>query len=91
MTTAERLSALAQQVDTLAHDADPIGRARQAKALIVEAQRVLSDVHREAVYEATRSESWAVVAEGLGVSVAAVNLAVSNHRKTLAAEGAAKE
>jgi phage-related minor tail protein len=84
-STTDRLAALTQQIDALAHDADPIHRARQAKTLIVDAQRVLSDIHREAVYEATRSESWATVAEALGVSAAAINLAVSNHRKTLSA------
>lgn len=88
MTTTDRLAALAQQIDALTHDADPIHRARQAKTLIIDAQRVLSDVHREAVYQATRTESWATVAEALGVSAAAVNLAVSNHRKTLAVDAA---
>jgi hypothetical protein len=88
MTATDRLAALAQQIDALTHDDDPIRRARQAKTLIVDAQRVLSDVHREAVYQATRTESWATVAEALGVSAAAVNLAVSNHRKTLAADAA---
>lgn len=84
MTTTTKTQALAAAIAGL--DAlDPIERARQAKALIVDAQRVLADLQREAVYQATRSQSYAEVAEALGVSPVAVNLAVTNHRKTLAA------
>lgn len=62
-------------------DKAPVERARQAKVLLVAAQRLLADAHREAIYEATRGQSYEEVAAALGVTPGAVNLAVTNHRK----------
>jgi hypothetical protein len=59
----------------------PVARARLARDLVDEAKRILSMTADAAVVEATRVESYAVVAEKLGDSVAAVNKAVSRHRK----------
>ncbi|MEU8158096.1 hypothetical protein AB0B94_30960 [Micromonospora sp. NPDC048986] len=59
----------------------PVARARAARGLIDDAKRILSAVADEAVEEATRSLSYAKVAAELGVSEAAVNKAVSRHRK----------
>lgn len=57
----------------------PIDRARQAKVLGMAARRLLADAHHEAVYAATRGRRWDDVAAELGVSKAAVNLAVTQH------------
>lgn len=59
----------------------PVVRAKGAKALMVAAQRLLADAHREAVYEATRDRRYGEVAADLGVSPASVALAVTNHHK----------
>lgn len=61
----------------------PVERARQAKALMVAAQRLLADAHREAVYEATRERTYDEVAEELGVSKPAIALAVGQHRRAM--------
>ncbi|MEV0214341.1 hypothetical protein [Micromonospora sp. NPDC050695] len=58
----------------------PIERARLARDLVDEAKRLLSTLADEAIEEATRSESYASVAEKLGKTVATVNKAVSRHR-----------
>lgn len=58
----------------------PIERALAAAELAGEAKSTLARTRRAAVYEATRRESWAVVAGKLGVSTAAVNQLVTQHR-----------
>jgi hypothetical protein len=65
-------------------DLGPVERARQAKVLLVAAQRVLAEAHREAVYEATRGRRYEDVAAELGVSKAALNAAVTRHLSDLA-------
>lgn len=61
----------------------PLARARMARDLVDEAKRILSSTADAAVEEATRSASYAVVARALGVSEAAVNKAVSRHRRSM--------
>jgi len=56
-------------------------RARTARALIDEAKRLLSAEADAAVVELTRSMSYADAAQVLGISVPAVNKAVSRHRR----------
>lgn len=58
-----------------------VARARAARDLVDEAKRILSTTADAAVVEATRSQSYAEVAAGLGDSLSAVNKAVSRHRK----------
>lgn len=58
----------------------PTERARAAKALIDAAKATLSAVRREAIHEATREMSYGEVARALGISVSAVNAAVSGWR-----------
>lgn len=64
----------------------PAARARQARDLIDEAKRVLSVTADAAVHQATRDRSYAEVAADLGDSVAAVNKAVSRHRKRVSGQ-----
>lgn len=59
----------------------PVERAIESAALADEARSVMARIRRAAVYEATRSESWADVAGRLGVSAAAVNQLITQHRR----------
>ncbi len=72
----------------------PIQRALTAKAL-AESGTVAhwGALRRAAIHEATepREATYATVAEALGVSEAAVNKAVSEHRKALTEQAGAKE
>ena len=71
---------------------DPIQRARWLGALI-DAQNLplLSGRRVAAVYDATRHGSYAAVAAQLGVSTAAVNKAVTQHKATQARHAAAAD
>lgn len=73
------LADLASAIAALAQ-LPPIERADRAAALAIAAKHVLARVRRAAVFEATRSASWADVAKELGVSTAAVNQLVTQHR-----------
>jgi DNA-directed RNA polymerase specialized sigma24 family protein len=72
----------------------PIQRALATKAL-ADSDTVArwGAVRRAAIHQATepRGATYATVAEALGVSEAAVNKAVSEHRKALTAQAGAKE
>ncbi len=57
-------------------------RARRARALVEDSRKVLSQVADAAVEEETRSRPYTAVADDLKISVAAVNKAVSRHRRT---------
>jgi HAMP domain-containing protein len=59
----------------------PLERARSAKVLLVAAQRILADVNRQAVYDATRSLRYDVVAAELGITNAAINRTVQQYNK----------
>lgn len=76
MNTAE----LAAMIAALPELPDVV-RARRAKDLVDEAKRVLSQAADEAVESAARRMSYAEVAAELGTGVAAVNKAVSRHRR----------
>lgn len=61
----------------------PVARARAMEALIAPAQVLLAQERRAAIYEATRTAAHAAVAGELGVTVHAVNKAVTAHLRTL--------
>lgn len=80
---AARAADLRDLIDALGQLAglDPIERARRAPDLIDRAKGTLSAIRREAIHEATRETSWDDVAAQLGVSVGAVNKAITAYRR----------
>lgn len=59
----------------------PVDRAKAAGALINAAQTLLGAARREAVYEASRARPYRDLADELGVTPAAINVAVTAHLK----------
>lgn len=81
MTTAiNDLKTLAAAVAAL-QKKSPIQRALAAQVVYDAALSVLVYERRAAIYEATRMHTYEEVAAELGVSAAAVNAAVTQHRK----------
>lgn len=83
------LGALARAIEELP-TLPPVARAKAAKALAGEAKRLLGLAHREAVFEASRDRPYPEVAAELGVSRAAINVAVTQHYAALRAAGPAQ-
>lgn len=59
---------------------EPLQRAVHARQLVDSAKAALSHARREAIFQATRDEPYESVADALGVSVAAINKAVTLHQ-----------
>lgn len=61
----------------------PIDRARVAGLLVDhDTTKAVGAVRRGAIYEETRVRSYADVAADLGVSLSAINKAISEHRRS---------
>lgn len=62
-----------------------IDRAQVANMLVAhDTAKAVAAVRRAAIYEATRTNTYAEVARRLGVSDAAINKAVSEHKRSAA-------
>lgn len=79
--TAEQL---AEAIAALA-GLDPAERARAARQLIEDAKAVLSGVRWDAIDELLTTRTYQQAADEVGVSVAAINAAITKRRAALAA------
>ncbi|MEU5851298.1 hypothetical protein [Saccharopolyspora shandongensis] len=61
-------------------------RAKRARELVEVAEGVLSRTRQEAIYDSTREKTWDGVANKLGTSTAAINKAITAHRRSMDAE-----
>lgn len=82
-TPAVELVALAEELAALPGQ-PPLYRAKRARELVETAKGVLSRARQEAIYDATRDQTWDEVAAALGTSTAAINKAVTAYRRSLA-------
>ncbi len=80
--TDDELRALADALTRLPEE-EPLHRAVHARQLVDTAKAALSHTRQEAIYEATRAQPYEVVADALGGSTAAINKAVTLHRRRL--------
>lgn len=63
----------------------PLARAEMAEEVAREMKSTMAQVRREAIYEATRTDSYEDVAKELGIAVETVRSTVKLHNKRAAA------
>lgn len=84
MTDAPGLDAVVAWLSSM----PPIDRARVAGVLVAhDTTARLAAIRRAAIYEATRTSSHATVAAALGVSLSAVNKAITEHNQAVKDNG----
>lgn len=76
--SGDELYALAQALTGLTEE-EPLPRAAHARQLVDTAKSVLSRTRQEAIYQATRVQSYESVAAELDITTAAVNKAITLH------------